>query len=41
MLPILLSLLPLALAQTVQVVEVGKGGQKFSPDTLTVAEGSQ
>lgn len=41
MLPIVLSLLPVAFAQTVQVMQVGAGGYKFSPESVTAAVGSQ
>jgi plastocyanin len=40
MLPIVLTLLPFAYAAT-HVVEVGKGGSVFSPDTVTAAVGDQ
>lgn len=42
MLTILLAILPFTLAQsTIQTIKVGQNGQKFEPDTLTAAVGSQ
>jgi plastocyanin len=41
MLQILLTLLPLALAQTTTEILVGKGGHTFTPDTITAAKGDK
>jgi plastocyanin len=40
MLSFILTVLPLAIAQSIQIIEVGKGGNKFSPETLTAAVNS-